>query len=174
MKGTEGVKLNDATGNILLALYRRPAIYIVKHLVNTKITPNQITFVSFLFKFPSAYFFSLTEYKYILLGAITFYLSILLDNMDGSLSRLRNNSNTYGAWLDLGVDEFGLVMVLFGMSWGVYSRTQSVWVWIFGFLAISSVFGATIFYQMFLQYFPQAKKGIFLEQKKKNKILKQF
>ncbi len=174
LKEGGGVKAKDVTASIWKSLYRRPGVFVAKKLVKSKITPNQITFLSFLMKFPSAYFFFLGGYRYAVLGAIIFYLSIVLDFVDGPLARLRNKGSNYGAWLDFGADEFGNVIVLFAVCFGLYSKMQSVWVWIFGFLAVGSIIFVTMIYQTFVRLFPEGDKLIVEKQKKKTKILKQF
>ncbi len=174
LKEGNGVKAKDASASIWKSLYRRPGVFLARRLVNTSITPNQVTFISFLLKFPAAYLFFLGEYVYFALGALVFYLSIIFDFIDGPLARLKGMSSSYGAWLDFGADEFGNVLMLFAICWGLYSRTGSIWVWIFGFLAIGSILTVTMIYQTFVRFFPDGDAKIVEKQKHKNKVLKQF
>lgn len=174
LKEGGGVKPKDATASIWKSLYRRPGVFIAKKLVNTKITPNQITFLSFLMKFPSAYFFYLGDYRFVVIGAIIFYLSIVVDFIDGPLARLKNKTSDYGAWLDFGTDEFGNVIVLFAICLGLYLKLENIWVWIFGFLAVGSILSVTMVYQTFVRFFPEGDSKVIETQKKKTKFLKQF
>lgn len=123
-----------------IEVYQIVNIWIVKKLINTRITPNQITFFGFLCCVLSAYFFSRVEYVMILAGLLFFQLSYLSDYVDGTLSRVRGTSNAYGAWLDLISGTFGWFFVFIGITIGVYSQNPKFHVLLAGFLTISALF----------------------------------
>lgn len=78
------------------------AKYITYFLVNkTKITPNQITTVSFLLAIFAGIAFS---FHYFIEGAILYQISYILDIVDGSIARSKNLSSKLGAFYDVFTD----------------------------------------------------------------------
>ena len=63
----------------------------------TKITPNQISLLAFVFGVISALLFYLGHFW---IGAISYYLSFLFDCMDGKLARLKKISSDVGFFYD--------------------------------------------------------------------------
>lgn len=90
------------------------AKYITYYIANyTKITPNQVTFLSFVIAILSGFSF---WNNYFILGAFLFQLSYVLDIVDGALARVTNQFSKYGAFLDVFTDWFKvpfLLMILF-------------------------------------------------------------
>lgn len=71
---------------------------IVWFLANfTKVTPNQVTTISFFFGIISAYFFFTGQ---LFFGALLYFARHLSDGIDGRLSRLTGQGSKFGAWLD--------------------------------------------------------------------------
>ena len=85
---------------IIFNLY--PAKYITYFLVNkTSITPNQVTTVSLLF----AVFAGLAFwYDSFIAGAILYQVSFILDIVDGSIARSKDQSSQIGAFYDVFTD----------------------------------------------------------------------
>ncbi len=85
---------------IVFNLY--PAKYITYFLVNkTNVTPNQITTVSFLF----AVFAGIAFYFHcLIIGAIFYQISYILDIIDGSIARSKGLSSKFGAFYDVFTD----------------------------------------------------------------------
>ena len=79
----------------------------------TKITPNQVTVISFIFAVISGLAFYKDDY---IAGALLFQLSYIFDIVDGALARVTNQTSKYGAFLDVFTDWFKapiLIIVLF-------------------------------------------------------------
>ncbi len=89
----------------------RPLTYIMVRC--TKITPNQVSILSFLFVLASAYFFLKGGYTNVLIGAILAFVYNLLDMVDGMIARLRGMSSVFGQWLDgvLGFLSFPITII---------------------------------------------------------------
>lgn len=93
---------------------RPPAAAVVYALKNTRITPNQVTFLSFFVAAGAGAMFALLPgHLWLVLAAILFELSFVLDCADGQLARVRGTSSPLGHLLDFLMDEIK-AMLLFG------------------------------------------------------------
>jgi phosphatidylglycerophosphate synthase len=93
---------------------RPPGAVVVYFLRNTRITPNQITFMSaFVAAGACAMFALLPDYMWLVAAALVFEFSFVLDCADGQLARLRKVASPIGHLLDFLMDELK-AMLLFG------------------------------------------------------------
>lgn len=82
--------------------------FLVKPLIFLKITPDIVTFASFLCVLIFSYFLVTSPYI-----ALTFlFLHVALDGIDGVLARLTNKSSRAGAFLDILNDHTGFIVVI--------------------------------------------------------------
>jgi CDP-L-myo-inositol myo-inositolphosphotransferase len=109
---------------------------ISKLLVKTNISPNAISFLSFLIALLSALFFILGEYLYIAIAGILSQFSSTIDGCDGEIARLKFRESDYGAWFDAVLDRYADALIILGMIYGWWSLHTSIEVWIFGFAAL--------------------------------------
>jgi len=148
---------DDEYRSIVIKLSRLLDFWIVSKLVNTRITPNQITFLSFIFSLFSALFFSLAGHFFVVLGAISFLISHILDGVDGVLARVKGVSSEYGGFLDHISGIFSRPIVFFGIAWGIFSINHNYLTWVFSYLAITSLMVKSYTQFVFLQKFPFSK-----------------
>lgn len=148
---------DDEYRSIVIKLSRLLDFWIVSKIVNTKITPNQITFLSFVFSLFSALFFILASHFFVVLGAISFLISHILDGVDGVLARVKGVSSEYGSFLDHISGIFSRPIVFFGISWGVFSVNNNYLTWVFAYLAITSLIVKAYTQFVFFQKFPFSK-----------------
>jgi phosphatidylglycerophosphate synthase len=93
---------------------RPPAAVVVYLLRGTRITPNQVTFLSALIAAGAcAMFMFLPGHAWLIAAALVFELSFVLDCADGQLARLRKMASPLGHLLDFLMDELK-AMLLFG------------------------------------------------------------
>ena len=93
---------------------RPPAAIVVYALRNTPITPNQVTFLSAVVAALScAIFAGLPGWLWLVVAALIFEFSFVLDCADGMLARLRKIASPIGHLLDFLMDELK-AMLLFG------------------------------------------------------------
>ncbi|OLT26727.1 CDP-alcohol phosphatidyltransferase [Nocardiopsis sp. CNR-923] len=94
----------------------------------TNITPNQLTLGAGVLGLLSAVCFAApvwtgsTGWVWLLLGALLFHLSFVLDCMDGKIARLKGTGSVFGSWVDFVFDRvrfFGCVMALLVGQWAV-------------------------------------------------------
>jgi len=115
--------------------FRNISIRITKYFVRTRITPNQITVISFLFGVLAALCFAMGEYAYLIVGAIFFLLSFIFDLVDGEVARVKSLQSLRGAWLDPLLDIVGTGLLFFGIAFGLQTRTDYVFAWALPYLA---------------------------------------
>jgi phosphatidylglycerophosphate synthase len=93
---------------------RPPAAIVVYALRNTPITPNQVTFLSAVVAAVAcAIFAGLPGWLWLVVAALIFEFSFVLDCADGMLARLRKIASPVGHLLDFLMDELK-AMLLFG------------------------------------------------------------
>lgn len=93
---------------------RPPAALVVYALRNTRITPNQVTFLSaFICAGAGAMFVLLPGHWWLIAAALVFELSFILDCADGQLARIRQTASPLGHQLDFLMDEIK-AMLIFG------------------------------------------------------------
>jgi len=131
-------KSND--GPVSRWLNRPISTRISKFLVNFNITPNQISFVSFVLSMIAAGLFALGNYWFLAIGGIVAQFASIIDGSDGEVARLKYLSSDYGGWLDAVLDRYADAFLLFGLTWYVYSQDLSPWALGIGFLAIIGSF----------------------------------
>mgnify|MGYP001156481844 FL=1 len=94
----------------------------------TSITPNQLTLGAGVLGVFSALCFAAPAFvdgngrPWLLLGALLFHLSFVLDCMDGKIARLKGTGSVFGSWVDFVFDRirfFGCVMALLLGQWVV-------------------------------------------------------
>lgn len=85
-------------------LNRPVASLLVRAVYKTPITPNALTYTSFLLGLLGAYFFTRGTYLYFILGGLITQVSSIVDGADGMLARAKNMCSEYGSYLDLFFD----------------------------------------------------------------------
>jgi len=131
-------KSND--GPVSYWLNRPISTRLSKFLVNFNITPNQISFFSFVLSMIAAGLFTLGNYWFLALGGIIAQFASIIDGSDGEVARLKYLSSDYGGWFDAVLDRYADAFLLFGLTWYVYSQNLSPWALRIGFLAIIGSF----------------------------------
>lgn len=96
--------------------------------VRLKVTPNQITLISFAIGLLSAYEFSRGDFWSIFNGALLLQLSIIVDCVDGELARYTRQFSQLGAWLDAITDRIKEYLVFFGLAYGAARSGRDLWI----------------------------------------------
>ncbi len=94
----------------------------VRALAHTAVSPNMVTFAGLLVAVVSAYSFAQGNYLASLAGALLFFLSGLLDEVDGMLARVRFSDSAFGTWLEGSVDNFSYLLLFVGVTVGLYRQ----------------------------------------------------
>ncbi|MEV0409077.1 CDP-alcohol phosphatidyltransferase family protein [Actinoallomurus sp. NPDC050550] len=90
----------------------------------TSITPNQITWGALFLGLGSAGCFLMADWKWLVLGALLYHLSFVLDCMDGKIARLKGNGTVLGGWLDYVFDRVRVLTCTLALMWGQYRATD--------------------------------------------------
>ena len=132
---TRTYKRKDAWWTVLLVdpVASRLTVPVANH---TRITPNQISFVSFAVGLLSAAAFTRGTYGWLALGALAYHVSFVLDCMDGKIARLKGTGTAFGMWLDFSFDRYKFWICAAALAYGQYRITGEVaFVWLALFVA---------------------------------------
>ena len=115
--------------------------YLLSPIERLGISPNQITVLNFFFmNLPAVYFFSRGDYKFNLLALAFCLFSGLVDYIDGTVARKRGISSGIGEWLDSTLDLIWQIMLLCGISLGVFTAQGQDTGWlVVGLLSITGI-----------------------------------
>ncbi|MHA1302932.1 MAG: sugar phosphate nucleotidyltransferase [Candidatus Heimdallarchaeaceae archaeon] len=121
--------------------FNRPiSLMLTKVLVNSKITPNMISVMSFLLMLVAAGFFTLGKLWSIILGGLVAQFASILDGCDGEIARLKYLSSDFGGWFDAVLDRYGDAAIILGIVYGYWLNTNTVGIWLLGFAALIGSF----------------------------------
>ncbi len=76
------------------------AAILVRPLIHTPVTPNQVTLLSVLFALVAAFGFSQGTLEGLIAGGVLFEFSLILDCVDGQLARAKNMASDLGRLID--------------------------------------------------------------------------
>jgi phosphatidylglycerophosphate synthase len=128
---------------------RPPAAVFVAWFEPTKITPNQVTLLSYFIGMISVGWLALVPGHWALIvGALLFQLAYILDCVDGMLARARKTSSPQGHLLDFLMDELKAIAFLGAVSYRLYAESGQVYFLyggLFGLVALSSGLSLTTF-----------------------------
>jgi phosphatidylglycerophosphate synthase len=87
------------------------------------VTPNGVTWAALVFGLVSAGFFLAGDMVSLIIGAVLYHFSFVLDCVDGKLARLKNNGSLFGGWLDYVFDRVRVLFCATGLAVGQYLDT---------------------------------------------------
>ncbi|NUQ77019.1 MAG: CDP-alcohol phosphatidyltransferase family protein [Polyangiaceae bacterium] len=105
-------------GIVARHINRHISIFISKRIVNTSITPNMMSVLTFLLGIAGAVSVAFGGYFPFLLGAFLFQWNSILDGVDGELARVRFQHSTLGQWLDTVSDDASNLLFFVGLILG--------------------------------------------------------
>jgi len=112
-------------------LERHLSGWVTRRLIDTSVTPNQITIVVVMIGLAAAGLFAQPGYWMKVAGAFVFWCASFLDGCDGEIARLKFMESRLGGWLDLWADNVVHMAVFFGIGIGLWCDTGSQqWLWL--------------------------------------------
>ncbi|MFI7684898.1 CDP-alcohol phosphatidyltransferase family protein [Streptomyces griseoaurantiacus] len=97
----------------------------------TRITPNQITWGALLLGLVAAGCFWQGDWQWLIIGAVVYHVSFILDCMDGKVARLTGQGSVFGAWLDYIFDRVRVMACAVALMAGQYHRTDdTLYIWL--------------------------------------------
>ena len=104
----------------------RPA---VRWLSNTPVTANAVTMMGLPVTILSAYWYAQGHWSAYVIGALLYYLSVLIDEVDGMLARTKFQESPFGSWLETLTGYASYLSLWGGMSIGL-SRQFGTPIWL--------------------------------------------
>ncbi|PIN94085.1 hypothetical protein COU54_00465 [Candidatus Pacearchaeota archaeon CG10_big_fil_rev_8_21_14_0_10_31_24] len=155
----EKFNYNDPNYAFYYKFIKRPISYPLTWWVfkNTNYTPNQLTLMGVVIVLLSALFFSIGTYVMVIFGAILFFVFEIFDDFDGVIARGKGLTSKRGAWFDTMGGIFGKVIVMFGISIGLYNSLEESKYLILGLIAIAAYTLANILDMSIKIYFTNKK-----------------
>lgn len=128
---------------------RPPAAVVVYAIRNTPITPNQITFLSAIIAAGACAMFALLPgWTWLVITALLFEFSFVLDCADGQLARLRKVASPIGHLLDFLMDELKAMLLFACVTIRLWQDTNDerlLVVGMFGLFCLASGIALTSF-----------------------------
>lgn len=105
---------------------RKISTRITRYLVRTPITPNQLSIVTMLISFLSAWlvFKGGASYVHLALGGLLFQFASIVDGCDGEVAKLKFMGSRLGEWIDTLADNVSYLVFLIAVIAGMYTHTQ--------------------------------------------------
>ncbi len=99
-------------------LNRHVSLWVSRLLVNTPVTPNMMTGVTFAVGLVAVWFVVQGGYQATLIGALLMQLNSILDGCDGELARMRFQGSKLGQWLDTLGDDVSNILYWAALGFG--------------------------------------------------------
>lgn len=116
------------------------SIRISRVLVHTPITPNMVTFLSLATGIAAGVLFVFGTLQANIIASLLAFLSYVLDYVDGQIARLKKLCSKTGEFFDGIVDRLTDVVLIFGITFGLYLNTGDISMFIYGFIFLSGTF----------------------------------
>jgi CDP-L-myo-inositol myo-inositolphosphotransferase len=124
-------------GPVSRYLNRPLSTRLTRRLVNTSITPNQLSVLSFAIAALGAVALALPGYGALALGGLLAQLSSVLDGCDGEVARLRFSGSELGGWFDAVLDRYADALLVGGLAYHAWLVSPGVDAWLWGLAALS-------------------------------------
>lgn len=128
--------------DFLNVIYRGTSIHVTKLLLNTAVTPNQITVIGIFSSILGGIFFSIGQLWSFVIGTFFFFLFFILDRVDGEIARYKKLASCRGKYLSQFAHYITEVSMDLGLILGTYTILQENIVLLFGFIMF--LFGVLI------------------------------
>lgn len=115
---TSLIKATD--GMISRGINRKISLRVTQSLLETSLTPNQMTGVAALFGFAAIASVAIGGAAWFIPGAVLLQLQSILDGCDGEISRLKYIRSRLGEWLDQVVDDLVNLGFFMATGWALY------------------------------------------------------
>jgi len=134
----QGRKTRD--GPVSRYLNRPISRWLSRYLVDTAVTPNQISVISWLLSCLAAGLIAAGGHPALAAGGVLAQLASIVDGCDGEIARLKHSQSEFGGWFDAILDRYADAFLLFGLTWHQFSSDGSPLALIIGFAAILGSF----------------------------------
>jgi len=118
--------LKATDGLISRSINRRISLRVTRLLLDTSMTPNQMTLVAALFGVAAILVVALGGVHWIVPGAVLLQMQSILDGCDGEISRLKYIRSRLGEWLDQILDDLVNVGFFSVTGWALYQSGETL------------------------------------------------
>lgn len=118
------------TDGIYSTFNRKLSRPFVRALTHTPLTANMVTVAGLLVGILAALMYARGSYPSYVAGATLFFVSGLIDEMDGMLARLKFQESAFGTWFEGFVDNVTYLALFAGMTAGLYrqhGKAELIW-----------------------------------------------
>ncbi|MDB4349894.1 CDP-alcohol phosphatidyltransferase family protein [Omnitrophica bacterium] len=134
------IKTEKKTPFVITKIAYYFSIRLAVFLSRYSITPNQITYASFISALAAFACFTVGNIQLNIAGMLLFSLSYLLDAVDGDLARVKKQTSQFGTLADAVLGKIGCVLLFMGICIGQSKHYPPGNIWFLGFLAISGYY----------------------------------
>ena len=120
-------------------IIRKISGFITGLLVNTPVTPNQVTIISLILGIASAAFFSHGAHTYTIIAGLFYFISTVFDQCDGEVARYKQMTSDFGKTFDIIVDSIVNATITIGITIAIYKTNGSGLSIIAGLLAMTGI-----------------------------------
>ena len=128
--------LGKATDSWLIRRSRRLLFPVMRALVDTRVTPNQLTLAGFFIGLGAIACLWQGDYAWTVVGGMLFVLAYLTDLLDGMLARLRLQESRWGGVMDYVLDNLVHMGIFAAIVRAVYLKRPETSVLIVGALLV--------------------------------------
>jgi len=123
-------------GFISRTINRKFSLRLTKKLAYTRITPNQVTALSFLISLGSSLSFAFGSP---LAGGLLAQISSIVDGVDGEIARLKFQKSNYGGLFDSILDRYADFLIIAGMAVAWFAEASSPYALAISALALTGL-----------------------------------
>ena len=110
----------DSDGPISRYINRPISMALSRLVVNTPVTPNQISISTLVISLIAAGFAAWGGYLAFLISGLLFQAASIVDGTDGEVAKLKFQASRYGEWVDTVCDNISYLAFLMGLIVGAY------------------------------------------------------
>jgi len=137
----------DIDGFVSTWFNRHVSLAISRSIINSTITPNQVTYFAVLLGILASLIASGGGYLEILIGATLLQVSSIVDGVDGEIARMRVQGSVFGEWLDTIGDDLVNISFVLAIGYGSYVSSQAlIWTYMAVFYAFLMLSVSAIYY----------------------------
>jgi phosphatidylglycerophosphate synthase len=118
--------LKATDGLISRAINRRISLRVTRLLLDTSLTPNQMTAIAAVFGVAAIVVVAAGGATWLLPGAVLLQVQSILDGCDGEISRLKYIRSRLGEWLDQVIDDMVNVGYFAAAGWAVVQTGSAI------------------------------------------------
>ena len=116
------------------------SLWLTRYLVDTPVTPNQISLLSWVLSCIAAVLFAVGGYPALAAGGALAQIASIIDGSDGEVARLKLVQSDFGGWFDAILDRYADAFLLFGLTWHAFAASDGQFALVVGFAAILGSF----------------------------------